>query len=197
MIIKNYKTNGDGGTGTVFRDMLFLMVFSLIVIIFILTFLINPVNKPQEIPLRTEILIEATWPTGAAHDIDLWAMGPDKIPVGWGLFAAAPSLNLERDDRGKINDNSELNYEWTSIRNLEPGEYIVNIHLYGPYGDDLPVPVTVKITGKGDLGQIFSGEIMLNNTKEEVTVARFTIDNNKKLVKESIHNLYYSILNLR
>ena len=38
---------------------------------------------------------------------------------------------------------------------------------------------------------------MLNNTKEEVTVARFTIDNNKKLVKESIHNLYYSILSLR
>ena len=141
MIINNLQNNGNDGTGTVFRDMLFLMVFSLIVIIFILTFLINPVNKPQEIPLRTEILIEATWPTGAAHDVDLWAMGPDKIPVGWGLFAAAPSLNLERDDRGKINDNSDLNYEWTSIRNLEPGEYIVNIHLYGPYGDDLPVPV--------------------------------------------------------
>ena len=94
MIINNLKNNGNDGTGTVFRDMLFLMVFSLIVIIFILTFLINPVNKPQEIPLRTEILIEATWPTGAAHDVDLWAMGPDKIPVGGGLFAAAPSLNL-------------------------------------------------------------------------------------------------------
>ena len=52
-----------------------------------------------------------------------------------------------------------LQHEWTSIRNLEPGEYIVNIHLYGPYGDDLPVPVTVKITGKGDLGEIFSGEV--------------------------------------
>ena len=45
MIINNLKNNGNDGTGTVFRDMLFLMVFSLIVIIFILTFLINPVNK--------------------------------------------------------------------------------------------------------------------------------------------------------
>ena len=59
------------------------------------------------------------------------------------------------------------------------------------------MPVTVKITGKGDLGEIFSGEVMLENTKEEVTVARFTIDNNKKLIKDSIHNLYYSILRLR
>ena len=196
-MIQKYNSNNDNNTSTVFRDMLFLMVFSLIVIIFILTFLINPVNKPQEIPLRTEILIEATWPTGAAHDIDLWAMGPDNIPVGWGLFSDGPSLNLERDDRGKINDNSPLNYEWTSIRNLEPGEYIVNIHLYGPYGDDLPVPVTVKITGKGDIGIIYSGEIMLTSNKEEVTVARFTIDNNKKLVQDSIHNLYKSIISLR
>ena len=197
MIFNKYKSIGDSGTSTVFRDIVFLMVFSLIVIIFILTFLINRTNRPEEIPLRTEILIEATWPTGAAHDVDLWAMGPDGIPVGWGLFAAGRSLNLERDDRGKINDSSQLNYEWMSIRNLEPGEYVVNIHLYGPYGDDLPVPVTVKITGKGDLGEIFSGEVLLEDNKEEVTVARFTIDNNKDLVPDSVHNLYRSILSLR
>ena len=196
MIFENKSISYDS-TGTIFRDMLFLMVFSLIVIIFILTFLINPTNRPEEIPLRTEILIELTWPSGSAHDVDLWAMGPDNIPVGWGLFAAGPSLNLERDDRGKINDNSQLNYEWISIRDLEPGEYVVNVHLYGTYGDSLPVPVKVKITGKGDLGEIFSGEVMLKNSKEEITVARFMIDNNKELIPDSVHNLYRSILSLR
>ncbi len=196
MIFENKSISYDS-TGTIFRDMLFLMVFSLIVIIFILTFLINPTNRPEEIPLRTEILIELTWPSGSAHDVDLWAMGPDNIPVGWGLFAAGPSLNLERDDRGKINDNSQLNYEWISIRDLEPGEYVVNVHLYGTYGDSLPVPVKVKITGKGDLGEIFSGEVMLENSKEEITVARFMIDNNKELIPDSVHNLYRSILSLR
>tara|TARA_B100000029_G_scaffold426030_1_gene434705 strand:- start:875 stop:1465 length:591 start_codon:yes stop_codon:yes gene_type:complete len=196
VIFENKSISYDS-TGTIFRDMLFLMVFSLIVIIFILTFLINPTNRPEEIPLRTEILIELTWPSGSAHDVDLWAMGPDNIPVGWGLFAAGPSLNLERDDRGKINDNSQLNYEWISIRDLEPGEYVVNVHLYGTYGDSLPVPVKVKITGKGDLGEIFSGEVMLENSKEEITVARFMIDNNKELIPDSVHNLYRSILSLR
>ena len=60
MIFENKSISYDS-TGTIFRDMLFLMVFSLIVIIFILTFLINPTNRPEEIPLRTEILIEATF----------------------------------------------------------------------------------------------------------------------------------------
>lgn len=58
-----------------FRDILFLMVFSLVVVIFLLTFLINPVPKPDDVPLRTQILIEATWPSGTAYDVDLWGMG--------------------------------------------------------------------------------------------------------------------------
>ncbi|SVD30449.1 uncharacterized protein METZ01_LOCUS383303, partial [marine metagenome] len=40
--------------GIAFRDVLFLMVFSLVVVIFLLTFLINPINNPEEVPLRTE-----------------------------------------------------------------------------------------------------------------------------------------------
>ena len=70
-----------------FRDILFLMVFSLVVVIFLLTFLINPVPKPDDVPLRTQILIEATWPSGTGYDVDLWGMGPDAVPVGWGIYA--------------------------------------------------------------------------------------------------------------
>ena len=77
-----------------FRDILFLMVFSLVVVIFLLTFLINPVPKPDDVPLRTQILIEATWPSGTAYDVDLWGMGPDGVPVGWGIYEAGPALNL-------------------------------------------------------------------------------------------------------
>ena len=66
--------------GIAFRDVLFLMVFSLVVVIFLLTFLINPVQKPDEVPLRTQILIEVTWPSGTAYDIDLWGMAPTACP---------------------------------------------------------------------------------------------------------------------
>lgn len=184
-------------TNLAFRDMLFLMVFSLIVVIFLLTFLINPVRKPDEVPLRTQILIEATWPSGTAYDIDLWGMGPNGVPVGWGVFQAGPSLNLERDDRGKIGDTSELNYEWMSVRARDPGEYTFNIHLYSEFGEPLPVPVKVRVTGKGDMGEIFSGEIVMKQRKQEVTVVRFTLDKNGDLDRDSIHNLYRSILSKR
>ncbi len=183
--------------GIAFRDVLFLMVFSLVVVIFLLTFLINPVQKPDEVPLRTQILIEATWPSGTAYDIDVWGMGPDGVPVGWGIYEAGPSLNLERDDRGKINDTSELNYEWMSIRTRDQGEYTVNIHLYNEYGEALPVPVKVRVTGKGDLGEIYNEEILLNRRKQEVTVVRFTLDEGGSLIEDSVHNLYKSIISQR
>lgn len=183
--------------GIAFRDVLFLMVFSLVVVIFLLTFLINPVQKPDEVPLRTQILIEITWPSGTAYDIDLWGMGPDGVPVGWGIFEAGPSLNLERDDRGKINDTSELNYEWMSIRTRDAGEYTVNLHLYNEYREALPVPVKVRVTGKGDLGEIYSEEILLTRRKEEVTAVRFTLDQDGNLIDDSIHNLYKSIISQR
>ena len=180
-----------------FRDMLFLMVFSLVVVIFLLTFLINPVRKPDEVPLRTQILIEATWPSGTAYDVDLWGTGPDGQPVGWGAFQAGPSLNLERDDRGKINDTSALNYEWMSVRSRDPGEYTFNIHLYNEFDDPLPVPVKVKVTGKGDIGEIFDGEILVERRKQEITVVRFTLDQRGDLVRDSIHDLYQPILSRR
>ena len=183
--------------GLAFRDMLFLMVFSLVVVIFLLTFLINPVRKPDDVPLRTQILIEATWPSGTAYDVDLWGMGPDGVPVGWGVFQAGPSLNLERDDRGKINDSSALNYEWMSIRSRDSGEYTINLHLYSEFGEPLPVPVKIRVTGKGDIGEIYEGEILIKRRKQEITVVRFALDGNGDLLPDSVHNLYKSILTSR
>jgi hypothetical protein len=179
---------------TVFRDMLFLMVLSLVVVIFLLTFLINPVEKTDDVPMRTEIMVEAMWPSGTKYDVDLWSLGPDKRPVGWGVFSAGPILNLERDDRGVINDTSDINYELITVRKREPGEYIVNLHLYNEFKEPLPVPVNVKVTGKGDIGEIFSGEVLLERRKQELTVVRYTLDVDGSLIRDSINNLQYSIL---
>ena len=183
--------------GVAFRDVLFLMVLSLVVVIFLMTFLINPVKKTDEVPIRTEILIEAFWPTGTAYDVDLWGMGPDGVPVGWGVFTAGPALNLERDDRGKINDAATLNYEMMSIRSRDPGEYTVNLRLYNEFNDPLPVPVKVTVAGKGDIGEIYAGEVLLNRRKQEVTVVRFSLDEDGELIRDSIHNLHKSILAYR
>ncbi|MCZ6552748.1 MAG: hypothetical protein O7A67_02995 [SAR324 cluster bacterium] len=183
--------------GVAFRDVLFLMVLSLVVVIFLLTLLINPIEKTDEVPMRTEIMIEVMWPSGTKYDVDLWAMGPDKTPVGWGVFSAGPVLNLERDDRGMINDSSSLNYELITVRKREPGEYTINLHLYNNFGEPLPVPINVKVTGKGDMGEIYSGEVLLERRKQELTVVRFTLDVDGTLMRDTINNLEKSILTHR
>src|SRR3989304_5430334 len=163
-------------TGIVFRDALFFMLFSLVVIIFLISFLISSAaEKKDEVTIRNEIVIEASWPTGAKYDIDLWCLGPDKRPVGWGVFSQGSVPNHERDDRGMINDTSDLNYEVTTVRKRVAGEYIVNLHLYNDFKEPMPVPVKVRVIGKGD-GAIFSGDITLERRKQELTVVRFTRD---------------------
>ncbi len=180
--------------GTVFRDMLFLMVLGLVVLIFLVSFLIGPPAKHGQTAQVAEIVIEAIWPTGTKYDVDLWTMGPDGIPVGWGVHTTTGSLNLERDDRGKREDAAELNYETISVRTREPGEYTVNVHMFHNFGDPLPVPVFVKVTGKHDLGEIFSGQVMLERLRQELTVVRFKLDEHGMLIDGSLNNAYKEVL---
>lgn len=190
----DYLSEFSEVSGTVFRDMLFLMMLGLVAVIFLVTFLINPTAKKASAPLRSEILIEAMWPTGTRYDVDLWMMGPDGEPVGWGLYAHAPSENLERDDRGTAEDAADINYESITVRTRQPGEYIVNLHMFYPHGESLPVPVFVNVTGKSDLGQIYSGEVMLVRRFQELTVVRFKLDVEGHLVKDSINNDYKEVV---
>ena len=180
--------------GTVFSDMLFLMVLGLVVLIFLVSFLIGPPAKHGQTAQVAEIVIEAIWPTGTKYDVDLWTMGPDGIPVGWGVHTTTGSLNLERDDRGKREDAAELNYETISVRTREPGEYTVNVHMFHNFGDPLPVPVFVKVTGKHDLGEIFSGQVMLERLRQELTVVRFKLDEHGMLIDGSLNNAYKEVL---
>ena len=65
------------------------------------------------------------------------------------------------------------------------------------FKEPLPVPVKVRVIGKGDIGDIFDEEILLKRRKEEVTVVRFSLDLDGNLIEDSIHNLYKSILSKR
>jgi len=96
-----------------------------------------------------------------------------------------------------INDSSSLNYELITVRKREPGEYTVNLHLYNNFGEPLPVPINVKVTGKGDMGEIYSGEVLLERRKQELTVVRFTLDVDGTLMRDTINNLEKSILTHR
>jgi hypothetical protein len=187
----------EAASGMAFRDLLLLLVLSLVAIIFMLTFLVNPVELSEDLPARAEFLVEAFWPEGSVHDVDLWGLGPDGVPVGWGDHKEGPLLNLERDDRGKADDLSELNYETLTVRTRKPGEYVINLHLYEDFDAPLPVRVKVTVTGTGRAGKFFSNEVLLKRRKEEVTVVRFRLDYDGNVIPESVHNLEKSILRLR
>jgi len=180
--------SSDDAAAVVFRDAMFLMILGMVAVLYLINLLINPKSdRKHEIPIHGEVVIQAFWPSGTAYDVDLWVMGPDKVPVGWGQHETTPAVNLERDDRGQINDASDVNYEMISVRQRLAGEYIVNVHLYSPYSEPMPVPVTVTVVGKEDLGEIYSGVSVINERPREVTAVRFALGEDGKLVPGSVN----------
>mgnify|MGYP003322197392 CR=1 FL=1 len=64
-----------------------------------------------------------------------------------------------------------------TIRGIVPGEYIVNNHLYsmkGHHGRG-PIEVTTKIIKLNPYGEIHTGIVILENTRQEETILRFTV----------------------
>ena len=121
-----------------FIDLLFntLMGFSFLFLVALL--FINPVADKAKVDKQAEYVITATWPKNLADDIDLWMRGPTGRTVSY-LAKEAGWLNLERDDRGELNDTlmidgrkeiHPINQEIITIRKRFAGEYIINLYYY-------------------------------------------------------------------
>ena len=97
------------------------------------------------------------WPNNMPYDVDLWVQAPREVPVGfWNL--GGTTFNLLRDDLGGEGDATNENYEISYSRGIPPGEYVVNVHMYGPlpYGVTNPVNVVVS-TPNRPLITVFKG----------------------------------------
>ena len=80
----------------------------------------------------------------------------------------------------------------TYSRGIPPGEYIVNVHMYGavPLGVTVPVRVVVSVKPKhGTLRQILASEVTLYQRHQEETAFRFELDREGTLVKNSVSTL--------
>lgn len=170
-----------------FTDLLFNALVGFAFMFFIAFAMINPVAETGKIDTEVEILITVRWPDGNEDDIDVYV----EDPVGnivWYHEREAGLMHLDRDDRGQFKDvilvNGEeienpLNQETVSVRGLMNGEYVVNVVHFIATSTD-PVPVTVKIEKMNpSVRVVYYGEVMLNRTGEEVTVARFTLDDDE------------------
>jgi hypothetical protein len=190
MLEKLFSSGRDGVENTVFRDIFILNLIGLLFVIIILLQHFNPPTKEDDSPPPGNIIVEATWDGILNTDIDLWVAAPKGKSVGYSNLGNE-YLNLLRDDLGTINDLSGINHEITYSRGVIPGEYIVNLHYYRV---DLmkpdPVTVHVIVSIKKDANNkaipLFSKHITLTYAGEEVTVIRFSIDENKNVIPDSI-----------
>ena len=133
----------DGGSDTVFRDVIMLTLAGFIVIVLLLLPHINPVAKTDETAEPPgNVVIEMHWPNEMDVDVDLWIEAPGDAPVGYsnqgGLI-----FNLLRDDLGQLADPMEINYETAYSRGVPAAEYTINVHLYRNRAATYPVPVRV------------------------------------------------------
>jgi len=102
----------------------------------------------------------------------------------WFRSREAGLMHLDRDDLGRSNDVIQvggreivnpINQEVVSIRGIQPGEYVVNLHLYRTERDQ-PVPAVVKVEKLNPKVEIvFYGEVVLSRQSEERTAVRFAV----------------------
>ncbi len=138
--------NFDDDTGsTVFRDVFMLALVGFVVIVLLLLPHLNPPAEAAKQPVNPpgNVVVEARWPDALDSDIDLWVQAPGDVPVGYSN-RGGDIFNLLRDDRGHLNDASDLNYEVSYSRGIPGGEYTVNLHFYSSRSE-ITAPVRVKL----------------------------------------------------
>jgi hypothetical protein len=125
-------------------------------------------------------------------DLDLWVEAPGDVPVGYsnkgGLI-----FNLLRDDLGNQSDVTDINYEVSYSRGVPVGEYTVNVHLYRDMSGRLPVPISIAVSVKSKpqiaAKRILTTKLELQHQGQEVTVFRFSLDDDGNLVAGSVYDL--------
>jgi hypothetical protein len=187
------RDDGDD-TGTVFRDVITLALAGFVAIVILLLPHINPPGSKTADGMDPpgNVIVEISWPDELDTDVDLWVQGPGDVPVGYSN-KGGKLFNLLRDDLGRRHDASGINYEVSYSRGIVAGEYVVNVHLYRNLSRQLPIPVRVVVSVKRsrDQGarQVLASDVELKHEGHELTVFRFSLDENGDIRPGSVGNL--------
>jgi hypothetical protein len=182
----------DDSAGTVFRDVLLLALIGFVaMVIMMLPHLARKEQNTEEQKSPGNVVVEMHWPDHLDADVDLWVQAPNDIPVGF-YNQGSRFFNLLRDDLGAEGDVTGKNYEISYSRGIPEGEYIVNVHMYGPLpsGTVVPVEVVVSVKRRFDsLQPIVRTEVLLVRRNQEETATRFRLTADGKLVEGSVNNI--------
>lgn len=163
---------------------------ALLVLCFVIFVMISPDTKKDDgIKPKMEYMIIMDWPGDLDYDVDIWIRDPEGRIVFYGNREAG-FLNLERDDLGKWNDTVivdgqptvvSVNQEIVAVRGIQPGEYVINVHLFRANrvsyeGDVPPFKVDIRIEKLNPtVRTVYRGSVTLRRIRDEVHVTRFTM----------------------
>ena len=178
--------------GTVFRDVIMLALIGFVAMVIMLLPHITPKQEDAEDQKAPgNVVVEMHWPTDMPYDLDLWVQAPREAPVGF-WNQGGVTFNLLRDDLGGEGDATRENYEITYSRGIPAGEYIVNVHMYGPLPKGVTVPVNVVVSAKpkyGDMSQLLETTVNITHHSQEETAYRFRLTEDGELVEGSVSTL--------
>ena len=183
--------------GTVFRDVILLVLVGFVAMVIMLLPHITVAKKESEqTKVPGNVIVEAHWPSDQPVDVDLWVKAPGQFPVGF-WNQGGEIFNLLRDDLGMVGDATDENYEIIYSRGIPQGEYIVNVHMYGPLPPGVTVPVNVVVSVRkkyDDTNQILKTNIKLTRRNQEETAFRFKLTGDGDLVPGSVSTLRRSLI---
>ena len=173
----------------VFTDLLFNALLGFAFMFAIAFMLINSSEETGNIRSNAEILISVQWPDDHPDDVDAIVEDPQGSLV-WYHNRDSGLMHLDRDDRGNLADNlningevvsNPLNQETITVRGLQSGEYIINLLHYKSNFKE-PLPVTVKVEKLNpSVELVYYGEHFLNGVGDEMTALRFYVDSQKNI----------------
>ena len=173
----------------VFTDLLFNALLGFAFMVAIAFMLINSSEETGNIRSNAEILISVQWPDEHPDDVDAIVEDPQGSLV-WYHNRDSGLMHLDRDDRGNLADNlningevvsNPINQETITVRGLQSGEYIINLLHYKSNFKE-PLPVTVKVEKLNpSVELVYYGEHFLNGVGDEMTALRFYVDNQKNI----------------
>ena len=180
-----------------FVDLLFNLILGFAFLFTVAFLLINDPTEEEIVEAKAEYMVVMSWDGDKDVDMDLWVSGPEGL-VGF----RSPNIgfvNLDRDDLGHRNDKINagtdkekivyINREIINIRGFQPGEYIVNGHMFfdhEPEGKE-KVDVEVEVIKLNPYEEIYQGTKTFAWRGQEQTFVRFHMMPNGRYY--NIHDL--------
>lgn len=144
------------------------LLAALLAVFVAFTLLLQIPTRSADIETLGLYAVVVRWPDGSRSDVDLYVRDPRGGIV---YFAASDSgvLYLEHDDLGAPD---RLNSERALIREVVPGEYVVNVQAYDLRESRVPVEVELWRLRGADR-PIYRTTVVLTRTGQERTAFRF------------------------